>query len=126
MYQADITTLSIPEKNLMLLLLQLDETQLNDKIVALNLPCEQVIGDLAPNLTLSDGMVKTLKNEFILWQMWADYNNPDFIEKSSKARSDFMYFIETVRDNKYKQQMLSNQNDSIKTKGILVFNEPIL
>lgn len=120
MYQADITTLSIPEKNLMITFLQLDETELNDKIVALNMPCEEVVGDLMPNVTISDGMLKTLKEEFILWQMWANYNNPDFIEKSAKAKSDFMYFVEQIRDNKYKQQALANDNDKIKTRGIFV------
>lgn len=120
MYMADINTVSIPEQNLMMNYLQLDETELDNQIQALNAPCEQLVSDLLPNVTIQDGTWQTLKTEYIIWQMWRNYNNPEFAEKSEKAKADFAYFIDIVRDNKHKQQVLANQNDMTKTKGILI------
>lgn len=120
MFVITIDDISLPEKNLMIAYLQMEEAELAQKILMLNTACEDLVTDMIPNTPISDGTWETLKNEYVLWQMWREYNNPDFAEKSNQAKADFMYFIDTIRDNKYKQQVLSKQNDSIKTKGLLI------
>lgn len=120
MFVATIDIISVPEKNLMLSFLQIDEQTLSDKVDALNTPCEETVNDLLPGMTVSDGMWKNLKTEYIVWQIWREYNNPGFIEKSQQAKTDFMYFIELIREGKFKAQTLSNQSDLVKTKGVII------
>lgn len=126
MYVASISTLSTPEKNLILTYLQLNEVDLSTKIDSLNAPCEQLVIDLLPQVTINDGTWQTLKSEYILWQIWREYNNPDFQEKAEKAKEDFFGIINIVRDNKHKQQVLAQQSDFTKTRGVKVFSDPII
>lgn len=120
MFVADINILSTPEKNLLLRYLQITESELDEKIQVLNEPCEQIIADSVPNISITDGMMRNLKTEYVTWQLWREYNNPDFEDKSTSARSDFFSFLNLLRENKWKQQENEKNSDLIKTKGFII------